>query len=1175
MYQKTCSTDSLCRILCNKKSLNIMKISVLFLFMAIFSVSAKSYSQEARVTFDLKNVSVNEVFNTIRSQTSYSFWYDINDVDVNRIVSVKAQNLRVKEVLDILFKNKEINVRLVDNHIVIRPCETSNEPPIVQQSRKIIGVVKDAAGEPIIGANIVEKGTTNGTITDIYGKFSLDVNLNPILIVSYIGYVRQELQIGMQHSLNIFLREDTEALDEVVVVGYGSQKKIDLTGAVASIKMDDVLGNRPVGSAAQVLESTIPGLQISRNNGKPGVQMNMNIRGVTSANDENGAPLVLVDNVPMDLDMIDPNDIESVSVLKDAASAAIYGARAAFGIILITTKQGAKETPISFNYSNNFSFSNPMTLPKKVDPRTTVQVYKDLGLVSHFGGQDIDQWIHYLDEYAQSIHTDGYVIDDGVRYNLAPTDAYKDMMDNFGFQQQHNLSMSGGGKKANYRLAFGMIDEDGVLYSDKDTYRRYNVSSFINMDVTEWMSGQLDIRYSDSSTSTAKGSREGGGSIWGVTHNAQSMAPLGYGYPKNDETLDMLPYFTPRNMILMDNPSKDRKSDTRILGRIILKPIKNLSVTGEYSFYRQWSSNIYAPKVYQGLLQTSNNVTPSRAKNYYETTQWFSTTNAINVFATYELNLLKDHNIKLMAGFNQEAYHYEKLYSKREDLLDQDLPSLSMANGVQTTKDSFSEYALRSGFFRVNYDYNGRYLLTVNGRYDGSSRFGKENRFGFFPSFSAGWRISEEAFMEPIKHIVTNLKPRISWGSIGNQNVSNYGYMSTMAIDANHDIKWILPGESDYVLTVKRPSLVSSKYTWETVETLNIGTDLGLFNNQLQLNFDWYQRDTKDMLSPYKTAPSVLGTNYPNTNSASLSTKGWELTVNWNGIIGQQVHYNLGLNLYDSRSKITRYDNAQGLLVNDGKLVLREGMQYGEIWGYLTDRFYTMADFDENGKLKEGIPYVEGVTTPNPGDIVYIDNDGNGIINPGKNTIDDPGDRRVIGNNMPRYQYNINGGISFKDFDLSFIFSGVGKRDLWMPGYWCASGTFTEAVHDFQMNYWTEDNTNSYWPRIYGQGGNNGANNRVQTKYLLNGSFLRLKNLTLGYNLPKNLCSKLYINKLRVFMSGENLYTWHHLPEGYNPDTFVARPGDLTMATPIQGDGATNWSYPLMRQLSFGINLTF
>ena len=1141
----------------------LLCVAVCFFCIGIMT----AFAQEQKVTVELKNATLKQVFKSIEGQTTYRFSYRNTLVDDKNDITISKRQVGVSVVLNEVLKGRNLTYTIVSSKSIV--ISDLKEQSVPSKNKRVSGTVKSTNGESIIGANVKVAGTTIGCITDIDGNFTLEVPENAKLTVSYIGFQTQEIAIDGKSLVNVVLKEDTEMLEEVVVVGYGTQKKVDLTGAVASIKMDDVLGNRPVGTTSQVLEGAIPGLQISRNNGKPGVTMNLNIRGVTSTN--GGDPLVLVDNVPMDLDMIDPNDIESVSVLKDAASAAIYGARAAFGIILITTKQGAKETPVSFNYSNNFAFSNPGTLPNKVTPRQTVQVYKDLGLTSHFGGQNIERWMQYLDEYEQGMHPKGYTVYDGVRYNMAPTDSYADMMENFGFQQQHNLSVQGGSKIANYRLAFGMVDEDGILYSDKDTYRRYNVSSFINMDVAKWLSAQLDIKYSNSNTSTAKGTSEGR-NIWTVAHVNQPMAPLGYGYERNDESTEPLPYFSPRNMILLDNPSKDRKSDTRVLGRIIVKPIKNMSVTAEYSYYRQWGSNSYAPVVYQGLLTTSNNKIPSTTKNYYEMKNWFSDTNALNVYATYDFNLKTDHHFKAMIGFNQESYHYEELYGKREDLLDQGLPSLSMANGLQTTDDSFSEYALRSGFFRLNYDFKNRYLLTINGRYDGSSRFAKENRFGFFPSVSVGWRMMEENFMKPLSNLFTNLKPRLSWGSIGNQNVSNYGYMSTMAITKPN---WILPGESDYVISVGSPSLVSTSYTWETVETLNAGLDVGMFNNQLQVSLDWYLRDTKNMLAPSKTAPSVLGTTFPRTNSASLRTKGWELTANWNGNIGSDIRYNIGLNLYDSRSKITKYDNAEGILTNNGNLVLREGMEYGEIWGYTTDRFYTADDFDADGKLKEGIPYVEGITQPNPGDILYVDYDGNGIINAGKNTIDDPGDQKIIGNNTPRFQYNINGGISWKDFDLSFILTGVGKRDLQMPGYWCATGTFTEAVYDYQLNYWTEDNVDSYWPRLYGSGGNNGANQKTQTKYLLDGSYIRLKNLTLGYNLPKEFCNKFHIKNLRFYVSGENLLTFHHLPTGYYPDSFVAIPGSLSMSTGIQGDGYTNWSYPLMRQFAFGFNLTF
>lgn len=1141
-----------------------------------------AWSQDVTLKFD--NAKVEKVLFAIKAQTGYSLVFSDQLLDVNRKVTIEVKDMPLEQALERLLNGTNVISEIKNNKIYFIEKKSQDGTKQSGERRKVSGMVLDTTGEPIIGANVVEKGTLTGTITDIDGKFVLDLPANAILAVSYIGYLPQDFRTGSSTALRIELKEDTQTLEEVVVVGYGSQKKVNLTGAISSVKMDDVLGDRPVGSATQVLESAVPGLQISRQTGKPGSSMNMNIRGVTSTNNPEEKPLVLVDNVPMDLDMIDPNDIENVSVLKDAAAAAIYGARAAYGIILVTTKKGQKDTPISFNYSNNFAFSRPMALPQKLDPYSTVNVYNDLGIVGHFGGQDVPTWLQFMDEYYnKGMHSAGYIVKEGIRYNMAPTDVYDDMLSNSGFQQQHNLSMSGGSAKANYRISFGMIDENGILYGDNDTYSRYNVSSFVNMDVTKWLSTQLDVRYSESDNKTARGNRQGY-SLWGVATEYQPMAPLGYGYDRNIESEEnYFPYFSPRNMLMRDNPQKDRKSDTRILGRVILKPFKGLTVTGEYSFYRQWATKSYSPMMYTALIATGNLKEPSVTKTYYENTNWFSTTNAINLFATYDKTFKEAHNLKLMVGFNQESYHYESLWGKADDLIDQQLPSLSLSSGIQYTDDEFKEYALRSGFFRVNYDYKGRYLLELNGRYDGSSRFAKESRFGFFPSFSAGWRVSEETFMEPLKKYVSNLKPRISWGSIGNQNVSNYGYMAGMVPGKlnnsgafNGKGTWILPGSEDYVLSMMYPALVSSDYTWETVETFDVGFDLGMFNNQMEVVFDWYQRDTKNMLAPYKSAPSVLGANFPNTNSASLRTRGWELSLQWRSKIGKDISYNVGLNLYDSQSEITKYENAQGVLNNDGKLVFREGLKYGEIWGYTTDRFYTAADFDEKGNLLPGIPKVKGITKHNPGDILFVDYDGNGEIDNGNNTLGNPGDTKVIGNNSARYQFSFNGGISWNNFDLSFLFTGTGKRDMIMPDYWSPNGTFVTSVFDYQTNYWTEGNQNSYWPRLYGSGGNNGANQRIQTKYLLDGSFLRLKNITVGYNLPGDLCSKMLIKKLRVFVSGENLHTWHHLPEGYNPDSFVAQPGNLNMTSGIQGDsGSGNWSYPLMRQFSMGLNLTF
>lgn len=1156
----------------NINSFRRMKLILFLVFVTFFQLSAvNSYAQETSINLKLSNVSLKEAIQAIEKQTEFVFFYSTEEIDLTKRVDVNIRKGDIESILKDVFS--DYSYRIENRKILLTPNPR-------QRVHKITGTVKDHTGESVIGANISVRGTTSGTITDIDGKFTLEVPSDNVeIVVSYIGYRQQVIALKGKTSLDVVLTEDTQSLNEVVVVGYGSQKKVNLTGAVTSVKMDEVLGNRPVASAIQALEGAIPGMQISSNNGKPGSGMNYNIRGVTSINNPDAKPLVLVDNVPMDLDMLDPNDIESISVLKDAASAAIYGARAAFGIILVTTKKGQKDSPIRFNYSNNFAFSKPATLPQKVSPYETVKVYDDISAPTYYAGQSTGKWLTYLDEYAQGLHPEGVVLDGGTPYNLAPTDVYKDMMDKFGFQQQHNLSISGGGSKASYRISFGMVNNDGILITDKDTYSRYNVSSFVSLDATRWLTGQLDIRYSDSKTSTAMTNAENNNqAIWAFASNYQPMGPLGYGHPNSGDTEELVPYGSPRNLIELGNPKMNRSNSTRILGRIILKPLKELEVVGEYSFYRTWASESTSPMIFDYLLPTSNEKKKTRTNTVYSMSQNFSTNNAINIYATYKKTFADSHNISVMGGFNQEEYYYELLAGSRQDLINQDLPSLGLATGTLTNNDNFQEYALRSLFYRVNYDYKGRYLFEANGRYDGSSRFNPDHRYGFFPSFSAGWRISEESFMEFTKDYLTQLKLRASWGSIGNQNVDYYGYIATMNAltqTSNTKSNWVLPGESDYVTSIGAPGLISANYTWEKAETFDVGFDLGLFDNRLETVFNWYQRDTKEMLAPSKALPGILGTSAPKSNAASLRTKGWEISLSWRSNIGKDFRYNLGFNLYDSKAEITKYDNPAGALDSDNTINLREGMQYGEIWGYTTDRFYTTADFDADGNLLPGIPRVKGVN-PNPGDILFVDYDGDGEIWAADNTFNNPGDRRVIGNNSARFLYGITAGFGWKDFDLSLFLNGVGKRDLWMPNYWGPNSQFITSVFDYQMNYWTEDNVNSYWPKAYGVGGNNGANQKVQTKYLRDASFLRLKNITLSYNLPQIWCQRLTIQNLKVFVSGENLYTWHHLPTGFYPDAYAAVPGSRSMLPGVTGDsGSGAWSYPLMRQVSFGINLTF
>lgn len=898
----------------------------------------------------------------------------------------------------------------------------------------------------------------------------------------------------------------------------------------------------------------MPGLQVTGTSGQPGSELSFNIRGTNSIN--GGSPLVLVDNVEMDINMLDPNDIESVTVLKDAAASAIYGARAAFGVILVTTKKGSEDKRLTINYSNNFSFSTPMNMPKKASPMETVQAYKDMGWNGTYRtGEDIDTWLGFLEEYRQNpgSYPEGYAEVDGMRYQLAETDLFDDMLET-GFQQTHNLAVSGGTKGLSYRMSAGMVSQDGVMVTNKDRFKRYNISSYIRSDVYSWITPELDIKYTNMSSSIPNSSAAYG--IWGAAVAFPSYFPLG-----EVETSDgaLLPVNSPRNQIMLGAPKLNDRDNVRIFGKVTITPFKDLKIIGEYTFNRkdkESTTNINKFDYANGNSNFSQET--STPNSSYEVGRETTDYTALNFYGTYAKTFGK-HDLTVMGGFNQESSSYHYVWAQRLDMINEDLPSLSQGTGEYKNSESFSEYKVRGLFYRINYDFAGKYLIETNGRYDGSSKFPSDSRFGFFPSVSAGWRVSEEAFMDWSDSFLSNLKLRGSWGNIGNQSVDPYQFVPAMSA-ANPN--WVV--DTTKPTTLQPPALVSNSFTWEKVSTLDFGFDLGLFDNRLNATFDWYRRDTKGMLAPGMELPGVLGADAPTQNTADLRSKGWEISVDWNDRIGDWSYY-VGFNLYDSRTHITKYNNESQLL---GDRYYREGMELGEIWGYDTDRFYTVDDFEEGtlqadltgGTLKPGIPKVEGYN-PNPGDVLYVDYNDDGIINNGDNTALNSGDMRIIGNNTRRYQYGIRGGASWKGISLSFILQGVGKRDLWiMNELFYPQYDPYSTIFNTQLDYWTPERTDTYFPRLYTQAaGNSAANRMTQTHFLQNGAYLTIRNISLSYTFPKQWLNPWGVQGLQVFFSGENLFTFDHLPKGLDPERSAEYRG---------------FNYPYLRQFSFGINLT-
>lgn len=1053
------------------------------------------------------------------------------------------------------------------------PYNTLIHSDITQQDGVCKGVVKDNQGETVIGASVVVKGSTNGTITGLDGDFTLNnVKRGDVIQISYIGYVSQEV-VWQGTPLNITLKEDSQTLEEVVVVGFGSQKKANLTGSVSQVKMDDVLGERPVTNVKNALQGSMPGLMVS-GGASPGEAKSFNIRGTVSINGMN--PLVLIDNVEGDIDLLNPEDIESVTVLKDAASSAIYGARAAAGVILITTKKAKKGEKFNLNYNANFGFQTSINSPKQASLDEYLRAYQAAGFSETYyaGNGSVSKWREYLAGYKENPAAyptvgDGiYIGEDGAPYYLNDKDVYKAFQET-SFMQTHNLTANGGTEKLRYRLSAGLTKEDGPLIESKDTYMRKNISSFISADITDWLTQEADFRYTVADRSEPMGSGDG---IYCMNHI--SFYPSGMMPGSVNTSVDKdLPLITPENQIRYNNPYLTDTDNTRIYLRTILRPIKGLELVGEYTYDRKnWQKSYYAKKWEYTTEQLGSN--NSVTSDYLFKSEDHEDYNALNLYGTYNFSIKEDHMFKVMAGFNQERKQNSWISVQTHDMIAPSAPSFTSATGKIIPQNSYSDYAIRGAFYRINYNYKDRYLFEVNGRYDGSSKFPKDDRFGFFPSFSVGWNIAREAWMEKALDYVSDLKLRASWGQIGNQNIGNYGYYSTMQPVGNSNY-WLKDGE--FITYISTPGLVSNSFTWETVETLDIGFDASMFNSRLQVTFDWYQRTTRDMLIAGIQLPAVVGTSAPMRNAADMRTRGWEIAVNWRDQIGDWK-YNVGFNLYDYKSKITKYSNNEDKLLSQNYY---EGKTLGEIWGYVSDGFYTIDDFDGPGtwQLKDGVASLDGYN-PRPGDEKFVnlnDDRGTNEINSGLNTVDSPGDQKVIGNSTPRYNFGVNLGVSYKGFSLSAILQGTAKRDVWIGGmslfpfggsakayypvfynqtdYWEPMGSCDGQYTENDREYWIAKNPDASLYRLYSNMQNHGSNQRASTKYLQNGAYMRLKNITLAYTFPKALISKVSLSALKVFVSAENLATISSLPKGYAPERL-------------------SWGYPFYRTLSFGLNVT-
>lgn len=1036
-------------------------------------------------------------------------------------------------------------------YVQAAPHAAAVEMHSVQQDNACTGVVVDQNGETVIGASVVVKGTTNGTITGLDGDFSIpNVKKGDVIVVSYVGYMNSEI-IWEGKPLKIALKEDSKTLDEVVVVGYATVKKANLTGAVSAVD-DKVLADRPIVNLGQGLQGTIPNLNITTS-GQPGKGSSFNVRGETSIN--GGSPLVLVDGVQMDPNLINPQDVASVSVLKDAASASIHGARAAYGVILITTKSGRKNMPTQVSFDASVSFNSPTTRPEYMNSMEYAHWMNAANNTT--SGRDLlsQEEMEHIEAYFYDPvnNLPVFVAKDpsswqygncqaGKYAYCGNTDWMKEMYKKTYPVQKYNVNINGGSDKATYYTSVGYMDQGSLMRYGDEGFRKFNMVNNINYDINNWMHVSMKTSYIRTELDGLAQDAVHGES-W-IGNDTQPLMPVKHP----DGNWSGQGNYTNFAAVLDEMGSrKTTKNDFWNTLALKLTPLKGLTINMDYTF------NYYAEhgKVHRKtfneygidgkFLQVFQHSRPSGVSE----SQANDTYNAFNLFGDYELTLGK-HYFKVMAGYNQETKHTRGFSASRDELISNDLPSMNAATGEKYVGNSDDSWATRSGFFRVNYSFADRYLLEVNGRYDLSSKFPKDDRSVFSSSFSLGWKLSEESwFKQTTNGFFDELKIRASYGSLANQALDNgwYAYLSNYGTGT---LGYIMGGKQpQYVLP---GGLVSNTVTWEKVTQWDLGLDFVILQNRLKGTFDYYQRKTTDMLGPGRILPNILGMSEPLENAADMVTRGWELALTWNDQLDNGLHYSVGFNLSDTRAEITKYDNPTKSLSSP----YYEGQIVGDIWGYESSLFQSadeIASAPDQSKLDGGISKV-------PGDIRFMDIDGNGVVDYGENTVDKPGDMKIIGNNKARYRYGFNISADWKGFDLGIFFQGVGKRDLMLPyTFKWQYGSMWQVPTAVGNDYWREDNAGGWLPVARFNGSQ--ALGQNQTRYLLDASYLRLKSLSFGYTLPVSLTKQWGIQKCRVYFTGENLLTFKHTPEGFDPE----------LDDP--------YKYPQQKSLALGLNVVF
>ena len=1117
---------------------------------------------------------------------------------------------------------------------------------VIAQQKVITGTVTSAEdGLPLPGVSVKIKGTNTVTSTGAEGKYSIRVNAGQILVFTFVGTTPQERTVGDATVIDVKLGGDTKNLTEVVVVGYGIQKKAHLTGAVSSVNVEEVLGSRPISDVGRGLQGTMPGLSVVIPSGEVGSDPIIKIRGQIGSIAGNSNPLILVDNVEIpSLQMVNPNDIETVTVLKDAASASIYGSKAAFGVVLITTKKGSTTDKSTVTYSANVAWQSPFT---KIDIagidglEYTLEAHENMKAAGPAGGfwridrTSFEKMKEWQTKYAGVVGNDDPVLygrdwwwDGTQKFGYRIYDPVDAMIKKSDFSQIHNLSLNGSNNNTTYNLSLGYLGQEGMMKPAKhDDFRRLTPTLNLSTKVSDFLTIRGGARYSEATKRypNSTNSLGFGADPWLYLYRWSRLFPIGV-QENGQDILD--PAWSAKTA----NDAIDKKRFTNLNLGTTLNFMKNWDLQADYAYSSENNSftssvpYLAAKTHWYGVdplkdasgnpvyVDGEGNITDnggvpayqfpvtdyvqqsqSRFYKYALSTQ----RQTFNAYSTYGLNLNNKHDFKLMLGTNVVSYKWNSHWAEKTDLINSENPQYDFAVGTETVGGG-ANWDSQLGFFgRTNYAFKDKYLLEANLRYDATSKFPKDMRWRWYPSFSGGWVISKEPFMDGLKRVLSFAKLRGSWGTIGDQSVSNSLYLATMGIDKNG---WLTSAGQQF-FQLGTPGSVADAITWQDIEHLNLGTDLRFLNDRFGLVFEWFERYTRNMIIPGDALPATYGAGAPQGNYGDLRTRGWEIGADFNHRFRNGLRLSLNAHLSDATTYITKgadwntpWENRN--LSNQ----FSTGRRYGDVYGYVTDRLYQKEDFvyDNSGNITQTTIIRDGtakqtnmlvgdnpvyqvffedgnqVLLVSPGDVKFVDVNGDGYIDQGRNTNGSPGDKVVIGNTTPRYQYGFTLRADFKGFDLSVFMQGVGKRSIWgsgqlaIPGYYSKEGAMPQAIAG---DFWKEDRTDAFYPRAWNlNGADEGFVMRPQSRYMLDMSYLRIKNIKFGYALPSSLTKRLKLSNARLYMSLENLFTFDNLrglpidPEAISGYSMLRSGGNYNL-------GRTGTSNPTFKSASFGLQV--